>query len=103
VIDPGFFAMDSTFNEVCILVTAAFALTLVPCFRNPKRSLLSRRDQETALLVFTVLGLIEDATGPHTGLLNERIVAVCAVGPVAGPWVERRQEARFKNSKAFRR
>jgi hypothetical protein len=34
------------------LVTAAFALTLVPGFRQPERSLLSRRDQGTALLVF---------------------------------------------------
>src|SRR4029077_10785663 len=52
VIDSGIFAMDSIFNEVCILVTAAFALTLVPGFRQPERSLLSRRDQGTALLVF---------------------------------------------------
>jgi two-component system LytT family sensor kinase len=75
------------FNEVCILVTAAFALTLVPGFRQPERSLLSRRDQGTALLVFTILGLIEEATVSSTGLLNERIVAVCAAGLAAGPWV----------------
>jgi LytS/YehU family sensor histidine kinase len=87
VIDPGFFAMDSIFNEVCVLVTAAFALTLVPGFRKPERSLLSRRDQGTALLVFTILALIEKATVSHAGWLNERIVAVCAAGLVAGPWV----------------
>src|SRR6202140_4868694 len=75
------------FNEVCILVTAAFALTLVPGFRRPERSLLSRRDQGTALLVFLVLGLVEEATVSHAGWLNERIVAVCAAGLVAGPWV----------------
>jgi two-component system, LytTR family, sensor kinase len=86
VIDPGFFMMDSVFNEVCILVTAAFALTLVPCFRNPERSLLSRRDQGTALLVFTILGLIEEAIVPHDCWPNE-IVVVCAAGLVAGPWV----------------
>jgi LytS/YehU family sensor histidine kinase len=79
--------MDSIFNEVCVLVTAAFALTLVPGFRNPERSLLSRRDQGTALLVFLVLGLVEEATVSHAGLLNERIVAVCAAGLVAGPSV----------------
>ena len=79
--------MDSIFNEVCILVTAAFALTLVPGFRRPERSLLSRRDQGTALLVFLVLGLVEEATVSHAGWLNERIVAVCAAGVVAGPWV----------------
>ena len=85
--DPALPAMDSIFNEVCILVTAAFALTLVPGFRRPERSLLSRRDQGTALLVFLVLGLVEEATVSHAGWLNERIVAVCAAGLVAGPWV----------------
>jgi two-component system sensor histidine kinase LytS len=69
------------------LVTAAFALTLVPGFRRPERSLLSRRDQGTALLVFTILALIEEATVSHAGLIHERIVAVCAAGLVAGPWV----------------
>src|SRR4029077_14938620 len=87
VIDSGIFAMDSIFNEVCILVTAAFALTLVPGFRRPERSLLSRRDQGTALLVFLILGLVEEATVSHAGWLNERIVAVCAAGLLAGPWV----------------
>jgi two-component system LytT family sensor kinase len=87
VIDSGIFAMDSIFNEVCILVTVAFALTLVPGFRQPELSLLSRRDQGTALLVFLVLGLVEEATVSHAGWLNERIVAVSAAGLVAGPWV----------------
>jgi two-component system, LytTR family, sensor kinase len=59
----------------------------VPGFRQPERSLLSRRDQGTALLVFLVLGLIEEATFSHAGLLNERILAVCTAGLVAGPWV----------------
>jgi hypothetical protein len=49
--------------------------------------LVSRRDQGTALLVFLVLGLIEETAVSHTGLLNERIVAVCAAGLVAGPGV----------------
>jgi two-component system sensor histidine kinase LytS len=79
--------MDSIFNEVCISVTAAFALTLVAGLRKPERSLLSRRDQGTALLVFTILALIGEATVSHAGLINERIVAVCAAGLVAGPWV----------------
>jgi two-component system, LytTR family, sensor kinase len=87
VIDSGFFAMDFICNEVCLLVTVAFALTLVSGFRQPERSLLSRRDQGTALLVFLVLGLIEEVAVSHAGLLNERIVAVCAAGLVAGPWV----------------
>jgi two-component system LytT family sensor kinase len=79
--------MDSIFDEVCILVTAAFALTLVPGFRRAERSLLSRRDRGTALLVFLILGLVEEATLSHAGWLNERIVAVCAAGLIAGPWV----------------
>jgi two-component system sensor histidine kinase LytS len=49
--------------------------------------LLSRRNQGTALLVFLVLGLVEEVTLSHAGWINERIVAVCAAGLVAGPWV----------------
>jgi two-component system LytT family sensor kinase len=79
--------MDTIFNDVCVLVTAAFSLSLVPGFRQPVRSLLSRRDQGTALLVFMSLGLLEEATASHAGWLNERIVAVCAAGLLAGPWV----------------
>jgi two-component system LytT family sensor kinase len=79
--------MYTIFHDICILVTAAFALTLVPGFRQPERSLLSRRDQGTALLVFLVLGLVEEVTFSRAGWINERIVAVCAAGLVAGPWV----------------
>ena len=79
--------MDTILNDVCVLVTAAFALALVPGFKQPERSLLLSRDQGTALLVFLVLGLVEEATVSHAGLLNERIVAVCAAGLIAGPWV----------------
>jgi two-component system, LytTR family, sensor kinase len=56
-------------------------------FRRQERFLLSRRDQGTALLVFLVLGLVEEVTVSPSGWLNERIVAVCAAGLVAGPWV----------------
>ena len=59
--------MGTIFNDVCVLVTTAFALTLVPGFRKPDRSVLSRRDQGTALLVFTILGLIEEVTVSHAG------------------------------------
>src|SRR5260370_39370927 len=85
--DPSLPAMDIIFNKVCVLVTAAFALTLVPGFRQPERSLLPRRDQGTALLVFLVLGLVEEVTVSHAGWLNERIVAGCAPGVVASPCV----------------
>jgi LytS/YehU family sensor histidine kinase len=85
--DPALLAMDSIFNKVCVLVTAAFVLTFVPAFSQRERSLLSRRDQGTALLVFMVLGLVEETAVSHAGWLNERIVAVCASGLLAGPWV----------------
>jgi len=81
VIDSGIFAMDSIFNEVCILVTAAFRNShLVPGFRRPERSLLSRRDQGNGA-GWSFLILRPGRKKPlfqHTGLLNERIVAVCA-------------------------
>jgi hypothetical protein len=80
MIDSEVFAMDTILNEVCVLVTVAFALTLVPGLQRPERSLLPRGDQSTALLVFVFLGLVEEATVSHAGLLNERIVAVCAAG-----------------------
>ena len=79
--------MNTIFNDVCVLVAAAFALTLLPGFRNLERSLRSRRDQGAVLLVFTILGLVEDAAVSDAGLLNQRIVPVCAAGLVAGPWV----------------
>jgi len=75
------------FNKVCVLVTAASALTLVPGFRRSERSLLSVRDRGTALLVFLILGLVEEAAVGQTGWFNGRIVAVCAAGLLAGPGV----------------
>jgi two-component system, LytTR family, sensor kinase len=75
------------FNKVCALVTAASALMLVPGLRRSERSLLSMRDRGTALLVFLILGLVEEAAVGQTGLFNHRIVAVCAAGLLAGPGV----------------
>src|SRR5258708_17233720 len=79
--------MDSLFNDICVLVTAAYVLTFVPGLRLQERSLLSMRDRGTALLVFLVLGLVEEASVSRSGWLNERIVAVGAAGLVAGPWL----------------
>jgi LytS/YehU family sensor histidine kinase len=79
--------MDIIFSKICVLVTTAFALTLVPGFRRSERSLLSLRDRGTALLVFMILGLVEQAVVGETGWFNHRIVAVCAAGLVAGPGV----------------
>jgi two-component system LytT family sensor kinase len=87
VADPRLAAMENLFSDICVLVTAAFVLTFVPGLRQQERSLLSMRDRGTALLVFLALGLVEEASFSHSGWLNERIVAVCAAGLVAGPWI----------------
>jgi two-component system, LytTR family, sensor kinase len=79
--------MEIIFNKICVLVTAAFALTLVPGFRRPNRSLLSIQDGWTALLVFLLLGLVEEASVRQTGWFNHRIVVVCAASLLAGPGV----------------
>ena len=79
--------MDIIFNKICVLVTAALALTLVPGFRRSESSLLSLRDRGTALLVFLVLGLVEQFTVGQSSWYNHRIVAVCAAGLLAGPGV----------------
>jgi two-component system, LytTR family, sensor kinase len=79
--------MNSIFNKVCVLVTAAFALTLVPGFRRSGRSLLSMRDRGAALLVFMVLGLVEQVAVGRSSWFNHRIVAVCAAGLLTGPGV----------------
>jgi two-component system, LytTR family, sensor kinase len=79
--------MEIIFNKVCVLVTAAFALTLVPGFRRSERSLLSVLDRGTALVVFLLLGIVEEASVRQTGWFNHRIVVVCAAGLLAGPGV----------------
>ena len=79
--------MEIIFNKICVLVTAALALTLVPGFRRSERSLLSVRDRGTALLVFLLLGIVEEASVRQTGWFNHRIVVVCTAGLLAGPGV----------------
>ena len=64
--DSGVLALNSIFNDVCVLVTAAFVLTFVPGLRLQERSLLSMRDRGTALCVFLVLGLVEEAGVSHS-------------------------------------
>jgi two-component system LytT family sensor kinase len=79
--------VDAVFTKICILVTAAFALTLLPGFKRSKGSLLAARNRGSALVVFLILGLVEEASGWRSPWLNERIVTVCAAGLVAGPWI----------------
>jgi LytS/YehU family sensor histidine kinase len=80
-------AMEIIFNKICILVTAALALTLVPGFTRSEPSLLSLRNRGTALIVFLLLGLVEDAAVRQTGWFNHRIVVVTAASLLAGPGV----------------
>jgi LytS/YehU family sensor histidine kinase len=85
---PEEVGMDSLFNSICVLVTAALALMLLPGLRLRERSLLLMRDQGSALLVFIVLGSVEEVSVLRSGLVDgERIVAVCAAGLLAGPLV----------------
>jgi LytS/YehU family sensor histidine kinase len=79
--------MVDIFNKICVLVTAAFALTLVPGFRRSDGSLLLLKDQGAKLLVFLLLGLVEEAAVGRNGWFNHRIIAVCAAGLLAGPYV----------------
>jgi LytS/YehU family sensor histidine kinase len=80
-------ALDIIFNKVCVLVTAAFALTLITGFKRSERSLATMRYKGTELVVFLLLGLVEEAAVGKTGWFNHRIVAVCAAGLLAGPGV----------------
>jgi LytS/YehU family sensor histidine kinase len=45
------------------------------------------KDKGTQLLVFLLLGLVEEATVGQTGWFNHRIIAVCAAGLLAGPHI----------------
>jgi two-component system sensor histidine kinase LytS len=79
--------MADIFNKICILVTTAFALTLVPGFGRSERSPVSMGNKAAQLLVFLLLGLVEEVAVGRTGWFNHRIVAVCAAGLLAGPRV----------------
>jgi len=45
------------------------------------------QDRWTALLVFLLLGLVEEASVRQTGWFNHRIVVVCSAILLAGPGV----------------
>ncbi|MBV8481411.1 MAG: histidine kinase [Verrucomicrobia bacterium] len=84
--NPAVLVTQMIIGKICVLVTAAFVLTLAPAFRSD-RSRLSFRDRGTALLVFLALGLVEEATVRQTVCFNHRIVAACTAGLLAGPTV----------------
>jgi two-component system sensor histidine kinase LytS len=84
--DPPVLVTQIIINKICVLATAAFVLTLAPAFRSD-RSRLSFRDRGAALLVFLALGLVEELTVRQNVCFNQRIVAACAAGLLAGPMV----------------
>ena len=59
------------------------------------------RDRGTALLVFLILGLVEEAAVGQTGWVNHRIVAVCAAGLLAGALVQGRRRCVYDLDRAL--
>ena len=74
-------------GKACVLVTLTFVLTRTRWFISLLRPRLPARDQRAATLVFLVMGFAEVAVTQQQNLLNLRVVAVCAAGLLAGPWV----------------
>lgn len=73
--------------KLCVMVTITFVLTQTRLFASLGRPKLRLRDQATALFLFLLLALAEVLVANNQGLPNTRIVAVCASGLLAGPWV----------------
>jgi two-component system sensor histidine kinase LytS len=74
-------------EKACVLVTLAFVLTRTRLFAYLLRPRLPAREQATALLIFLLMGFTEVAVARQHSLMNARIIAVCAGGLLAGPWV----------------
>lgn len=70
-----------------MLVTLAFALTRTRLFTRLLQPRLSARDQAGALLLFLVMALTEEMVAQQHTPMNARIIAACAAGFLAGPWV----------------
>jgi hypothetical protein len=85
--DPAPSAIGIIFNEVCVLVRQPSRSRF--CQALGSRSVLCCRGAIKERLCWSLRfsALSKEATVSHAGLLNERIVAVCAAGLVAGPWV----------------
>ncbi len=70
-----------------MLVTLAFALTHAGFFLRLLRRDASARDRLAALLVFLGLALTEEVVAQQHTPMNARIIAGCAAGLLAGPWM----------------
>src|ERR1700752_393620 len=76
--------LESIFDKICLLTSAGIALTLVPRFGRLGASILAVRNRGSALLLFLLLGFIEDCAVRDTSWFNHRIVAVSAASLLAG-------------------
>jgi LytS/YehU family sensor histidine kinase len=76
--------LESIFDKICFLISSGVALTLLPRFGRAGASLLAVRDRWSALILFLLLGFVEDFTVRDTSWLNHRIVAVTAASLLAG-------------------
>lgn len=74
-------------EKTCVLVTLTFVLTQTRLFTHLLRPRLPIREQVMAFLFFLVMGLTEVAVAHQLSLMNARIIAVCAAGLLAGPWI----------------
>jgi two-component system LytT family sensor kinase len=73
--------------KACVMVTIATVLTNTRLFKSICRPRLQLSDQATAIGLFLILALAEGLVATARDLPNARIVAVCASGLLAGPWV----------------
>jgi LytS/YehU family sensor histidine kinase len=76
--------LESIFDKICFLISSGVALTLVPGFRRAGATLLAVRDRWSALILFLLLGFVEDCAVRDTSWFNHRIVAVTAASLLAG-------------------
>jgi len=79
--------LESIFDKICFLISSGIALTLLPRFGRGGTSLLAVRDRWSALILFLLLGFVEDCAVRDTSWLDHRIVAVTAASLLAGAGV----------------
>jgi LytS/YehU family sensor histidine kinase len=76
--------LESIFAKICFLISSGVVLNLLPRFGRAGASLLAVRDRWSALILFLLLGFVEDYAVRDTSWLNHRIVAVTAASLLAG-------------------
>ena len=81
VADPSLYRIV---EKICVLVSAEIALTLVSRLWCFERSWMAIRHRGTALLLFLLLGLVEDCAVRDSSWCDHRIVVVTAASLLAG-------------------